>query len=468
MDGYYYVYQAAPKYQAQHLYSQSRVAALTEQRKALSGSSDSATTHHLDEQSAAIARLNDQALPLHRRAQSYGDMETGNRPTTTSTGSSSTSSDLDSLLSNDPFELRYGRRYLRGVPYPLPVDLEEIQRQNLRTMLSCQIFGKAVCAPNATKVIPKKVLEIGCSSAYWTSLCHEYFCSLGEPNVAFTGLDIAPLAPDLKKEGVNWTFVQHDIRKLPLPFDDEEFDLVMLKDLSLVVPLGKHSQHFLDESMRILAEGGTLEIWESDHTVRSLSPHSPPPQTKMRADQAIADSTATFLIGLGTPFTAAQNKYLASANNWISKALDEKKLPPNPCARIAQMLYQEPETLADVGTLRIAIPLGELKWERDGFSNSRRDSYAASELLASRGKGKDTIKVLTPDQAALRHTALLTVLQHIESLEPLLKEACGKNTEEWSHWWASMLADLLDPRKGALTGECLEVGAWWATKLAEE
>jgi len=31
-----------------------------------------------------------------------------------------------------------------------------------------------------------------------------------------------------------------------------------------------------------------------------------------------------------------------------------------------------------------------------------------------------------------------------------------------------MMSDLLDPAKGALTGECLEVGAWWATKLADE
>jgi hypothetical protein len=42
---------------------------------------------------------------------------------------------------------------------------------------------------------------------------------------------------------------------------------------------------------------------------------------------------------------------------------------------------------------------------------------------------------LTEEQAALRYTALLVVIQMIESLEPLLKEVSGKNQEEWQRWW---------------------------------
>ena len=75
---------------------------------------------------------------------------------------------------------------------------------------------------------------------------------------------------------------------------------------------------------------------------------------------------------------------------------------------------------------------------------------------------------MSPDQMALRQTALLSVVQMIESLEPLLKEVSGKNSEEWGHWWASMMADLMDPTRGAISGECLEMGAWWATKIDEE
>jgi len=393
-------------------------------------------------------------------------MEVPRAHTSSSSSSSTHSEQSHQFLLSNPFEIRHGRRYLRELAYPLPCDLAEIQRQNLRTLLGCRVFGRAVCSPTVAKTVPQKVLEIGCGGGYWSAMCHDYFCSLGHSDVAFTGLDVAPLAPDLKKQGLNWTFVQHDIRRIPLPFDDGEFDLVMLKDLSLILPLGVPFQKFLDENIRILREGGTLEIWESDHVLRFLLPHPPPPPSKQPLAQEMADHTATFLIAPGTPFAPAQNKYLQHANTWVTDALDRRKLPPTPCARISQVLYQEPETLGDVGVRRVAIPLGELRWEREGLLTP---PLADSSVAPSKGKSRQQAgKQLTADQFALRQTALLTVLQMIESLEPLLKEVSGKNSEEWSHWWASMLADLLDPSRGALTGECLEVGAWWATKLPEQ
>ena len=248
-----------------------------------------------------------------------------------------------------------------------------------------------------------------------------------------------------------------------MPFDDEQFDLIMLKDLSMCLPLGVPFQQFLDECIRLLREGGTLEIWESDHVLRSLLPHPPPPSSKQAKDQEIAVKTGTFLIGPGTPFAPAQNKYLNHANSWIQEALGRRKLPPIPCARIAQLLYQETDTLSDVGIRRIAIPLGELRWERDSHKHGRSQSAAEAK-----GKARVGEKSLTADQIALRQTALLIVVQMVESLEPLLMDVAGKNTEEWSHWWASMMADLMDPNKGAASGECLEVGAWWAVKKTEE
>jgi len=365
-------------------------------------------------------------------------------------------------LTRDPYDLRHGRRYIRDLAYPLPVDLPEIQRQNLRTLLGCTVFGRAVCAPNVTKDVPRKVLEVGCGGAYWSARCHEYFTALGHRNVSFTGLDVAPLAPDLKKQGVNWNFVQHDMRRNPWPFEDEEFDFIMLKDLSLVVPLGSASQRFLDECIRLLRVGGTLEIWESDHILRSLLPHPPPPPNiKQRADHDMAIQTGTFLIGPGTPFAPAQNKYITHANTWIGEALDRRKLPPMPCARVANILFQEPESLSEVGIRRVAIPLGSLRWERDASKPGEVSPEGA-------GKGKNRERNLSPDQVALRQTALLSVVQMIESLEPLLKEVSGKNSEEWGHWWTSMMADLMDPNRGAVSGECLEIGAWWATKIVEE
>ncbi|KAK4553430.1 hypothetical protein LTR86_009487 [Recurvomyces mirabilis] len=396
--------------------------------------------------------------------EQYGGMET-TRVNTSSTSSIHSEASHADLLSR-PYELRHGRRYLRDLPYPLPVDLPELQRQNLRTLLGCRVFGRAICSPNVAKKVPRKVLELGCGSGYWSSMCHDYFSSHGFDEVSFTGVDVAPLAPNLNKQGMKWTFVQHDMRRLPLPFDDEEFDLIMLKDLSLVLTVGGPFQKFLDDAIRMLSVGGTLEIWESDHVLRSLLPHPPQPNAKQPYNQKIADQTATFLIAPGTPFAPAQNKHLQHANTWITEALDLRKLSPTPCARISQVLYQETETLDDIGIRRVAIPLGELRWEREAH---KQHSRTASEVV-DKGKGKmGRSQRLTQDQLALRQTALLTVLQMIESLEPILREASGKNSEEWSAWWLSMMGDLLDPARDTLRGECLEVGAWWATKkLATE
>nr|POE48906.1 hypothetical protein CFP56_39003 [Quercus suber] len=380
--------------------------------------------------------------------------------------SSSHSEQNHQNLLKQPFELRHGRRYLREVPYPLPCDLTEIQRQNLRTLLACQIFGRPICSPNIQHGLPVRVLEVGCGGGYWSAMCHDYFSSLGFGNVSFTGIDLAPLAPDYRRQGMDWTFIQHDLRRMPLPFDDGEFDFVMVKDLSLAVPQSISSQRFVDECIRVLRVGGSYEVWEFDHLVRKLLPHPPQPPTNHSNDQDLADATGTYLIAPGTPFTPAQNKYLRQANRWLDSALSKRRLLTTPCARIAQLMLQETETLCEVGWRRIAIPLSEMWWEHEDHPADSPMSF-----MHHRGKEPQTQSrpLLTTDQLALRKTALITVLQQIESLEPLMKEASGKNADGWAQWKASMMANILDPDPDsatpALTGEALEMGAWWATKL---
>ncbi|PSK54057.1 hypothetical protein B9Z65_7863 [Elsinoe australis] len=369
-----------------------------------------------------------------------------------------------------PYEIRHGKRYLRDLPYLLPCDLSELHRQSLRTLLGESVFSKPVCAPVLDNGPPKRVLEIGCGSAFWTSTCHEYFKSLGHDKVSFTGFDIAPLAPNLSEQGIDWKFILHNGRQYPWPFEAESFDYIMVKDLSLAIPF-TNSQRFLEECIRILAPNGYLEFWESDHVLRCLMPHHrPPPAGTDERDEASANSTRTFLITPGMPFAPAQNKFIQDSNRWIELACDKRKLPPTPCARVAETLYQEPDLLCDFGSRRVAIPLTELPWEKErsaSISNSsgRKSSRSGPSGRSSSGKAKTKGSggLLTADQAAIRYTALMTVVQKIESLEPVLKEFSGKNTEEWATWWANMMNDLLD-QDGVKTGECLEIGAWWARK----
>jgi len=354
----------------------------------------------------------------------------------------------DLLLQNTPLETRDGRPYLRDMPYFLPCDLVELHRQSLRTMLSETIFAAPTCASFASG-LPNKVLEVGCGSGYWSSTCYEHFKSIEhDKNVQFTGIDVVSLAPDMQDQGMDWTFMQHDLRSFPWPFSDGEFDYVMVKDVSLAIPL-EMLQRFLDECVRVLGGGGTIEIWEGDHLLRCLVQNQQPP---------VPDAvTRTYPIKQGVSFGPAQNRFIQDANTWMEKACENARLPPTPCVRMAEMLFQEPDLLYDVANKRVAIPLAELAWERLA---ARRPSVSSKK---HKSKSKTTDARLNVDQAAIRHTALMTVIQKIESLEPVLKEHSGKNTEEWASWWANMMSSLVE-QHGLTTGECLEIGAWWATK----
>lgn len=374
----------------------------------------------------------------------------------------------------NPFAIRHGRRYLRDptVPYPLPVDLPELHRQSLRTLMSMHVFGKPFCAPFLEERPPRKILEIACGSALWSSACHDYLVRSGVSDASFTGLDIAPLAPDLNERGMKWRFVQHDLRKSPLPFPDEEFDLVFVKDTGFWAVTAGLKADPLSEPLRLLKPGGALEVWDSDYTIRTLLPNPPIVPGIAEEDQEQAEFTATYTTAPGTPFTIAQNPYLQDYNSWIEKALDKRRLTAVPCALVGLVFSGEPETLGSVGSRRIAIPFGEVRWEREGIGGQcsdptkpgRRRLSTSGPMVTAKEEGKQLRRsALNANQAAVRRTALLTVVQLIESLEPMLKEASGKTQTEWDRWWAGMTTDLLEQR-GTVSGECLEVGAWWGQK----
>jgi SAM-dependent methyltransferase len=302
-------------------------------------------------------------------------------------------------------------------------------------------------------------------------MCHHHFSQRGFSSISFTGIDIAPLAPRMEDDDMNWRFVQHDLRRVPLPFRDDEFNLIMIKDLSMVTPTTGMQQQLMDEYLRILKPGGTLEIWDGDHSLRMLLPHAPP-STRVGDDgsedeeQVHTNAMGTYTLTPQTPLAAPQNQFLMDYNVWITKALEARKLTAMPCTMMRPMLLQEAEDLVEIDNRRLAIPLGEVRWEREGVGGAvtQGTNGVSSHGISSKGKAKESDrKLLTAGQAALRRTALMTVVQMIESLEPLLREASGKGQDEWDRWHGNMMNDLLKSN-GTSWGECLEVGAWWARK----
>jgi len=370
----------------------------------------------------------------------------------------------------NPFTHRHGRRYLKDptIIYPLPVDLNELHRQSLRTLMLLRVYGAPFCSPFFKDIAPKKVLEVACGSALWSSACHDYFKLQGYSNISFTGLDIAPLAPDLNQHGVDWRFVQHDARKHPLPFADGEFDFIFVKDACFLFTTEELTSrtHTLTESFRVLKPGGVLEVWDSDYLFRSLSSYSPKPPGIRDDDMEQAEATGTYIISSSTTFAKAPNIYLQDYNTWAQKAFEKRKFVDLPCAAAALIFSSFSDGLVNVGSRRVAIPLGEVRWEREGIGEvpaGQKQGTPNAGLSTDRSLETDR-KMLTPDQAALRSTALLTVVQFIDGLEAMLKEASGKQQDEWDRWWVAMTTDLLE-QNGASNGECLEVGAWWGRKI---
>ncbi|OHW90354.1 SAM binding domain-containing protein containing protein [Colletotrichum incanum] len=381
-----------------------------------------------------------------------------------------TSSDpTTSFDASRPYALRNGRTYLSdpSLAYPLPVDLQEIHRQSLRTLLLIQVFGSPICSNSFANRPPSRVLEVACGSGFWSQSCHRYFAQRGHSDVQFTGMDIAPMganagdvSPDMK-----WTFVQHDIRNFPWPFADGEFDLVMVKDLSLVVTSPHSLQASIEEYHRLLRPGGTVEFWDSDHQIRMLRPHAAP-QSDNTEDTATVASLGAYPISAKTPLSAPLNNFLVEYNSWVHRALEARNLSPVPCTLIGPMLIQESEELTDIQNKRLAIPLSEVRWEREGVGGVVTKD-GKSFINSGKGKAKDKPdeqkKTLTEAQSALRRTAMMTVVQQIQSLEPILREVSGKSQDEWDGWMGKMMNDLMR-ENGTSWGECLEVGAWWARK----
>jgi SAM-dependent methyltransferase len=314
-------------------------------------------------------------------------------------------------------EVRNGRAYLSDPSnmYPLPVDLEEMHRQSLHLMLAIQVLGSPLMAFDDMDRPPRRILEIGCGSGLWSAMCHRHLKAKGIDDVAFVGLDVAPLAPTSLGSGgpdpsMNWRFVQHDIHDHPLPFADEEFDHIQISNMCLTTVDEMH-QSLMEQYGRILRPGGTMELWESDTTVRMLRMHvqEQQPQTdsttddeeegeeENKEDRGAENGTANgarthsshrnhpqrrrrgnrgprnllppmgvYNITPSTPFSAPCNQYLVEYNGWIVRALDSRRLTAVPCTLMNAMLLQQSDMLRDVRSRRVAVPFSSVRWEREG------------------------------------------------------------------------------------------------------
>lgn len=344
-------------------------------------------------------------------------------------------------------------------PYPLPIDTMEVNRQQLFFQSVLHVLGrKPYCSPHLnlaeTQFIdrPRQVLDVACGSGTWSHMCNDYFNKQNIWFNTFHGIDLYNLSPALDKLGVDFRFVEHDIRsQTPLPFPDNHFDFIFLKNVSLITPI---NCTFLEKYIALLRPGGTIEVWDTDYKFRTLTPNpSPAPGLYSEAYEQ-ADKTKTYTVFSGTPWEETENPTLKQYNAWVEKAFDKRGLLATPCATMSDVFIAESDLLEKMGNRRVAIPLGITEWERKAAVQEPENPF-----------DPNTAAWFTKSQYSVRKAFLDATIHMIGALEPLLKDAAGKEMENWDAWLASMTNDL---QTGKYEPPCVEIGAWWAQKRKNE
>jgi len=172
-----------------------------------------------------------------------------------------------------PFVTRNGRKYHNddSIPYPLPCDVKEMSRQALWHELSRELYGGHCCTDFKREKIPDRVLDLGCGSGIWCASMADYFAALGRPDVEFTGLDLEPIYMEMR--GVNFKFVKHNILTTPLPFEDNSFDFIFVRDMMMSLSEKNMYTGIIGEVMRLLKPGGRFELQCSRYPLSASGPY---------------------------------------------------------------------------------------------------------------------------------------------------------------------------------------------------
>ncbi len=161
------------------------------------------------------------------------------------------------------------RRYLRGVPYLLPRDEEELRRLDFQHYLLRQVLGADYVAPLPEGLT--SIFDAGCGSGLWARMMAERF-----PAAQVVAFDIEP-PPHLEGWPPRCHFVEGNLLK-PLPFVSHSFDFVHQRLLGAAIPAYAWPG-LIRELLRIARPGALIELMEVGATF-----YSPGPVTRRLSD----------------------------------------------------------------------------------------------------------------------------------------------------------------------------------------
>lgn len=151
-----------------------------------------------------------------------------------------------------------GRRFVAGVPYMLPKDLDETNRLDFQHHMLRSFMRGNYLAPIGK---PRDILDVGCGTGRWAMELATQF-----PSANVIGVDIAPppvseqAAPGFSAD--NYTFVQGNVLER-LPFADRSFDFVHQRYLIMGIPANRWPG-VVAELMRVTRPGGWIELIETE------------------------------------------------------------------------------------------------------------------------------------------------------------------------------------------------------------
>jgi ubiquinone/menaquinone biosynthesis C-methylase UbiE len=166
------------------------------------------------------------------------------------------------MLESSPTMMIAGRERVVGLPYNLPVDLEELNRLDFQHYLLRYAFQGLYAAPVNQQIA--SILDVGTGTGRWAVEMAQLF-----PRTRVVGLDVKAPAVDERAGAAgavdmrppNYTFEAGNVLE-GLPYADGSFDFVHMRLLFSAVPHDRWP-HVARELARVTRPGGWVESVEA-------------------------------------------------------------------------------------------------------------------------------------------------------------------------------------------------------------